>query len=967
MNAKNKMTLALVTVLCLSLFGFYKALDIVERLEPQVHSRPAIIYVEAPGLSSDLVYSEIVQTLEKELCFLKHVDSISSEAHFGYGVLSLDLKNTPRNNEIWRRDCEALLDVWSLKYRHMHTYVGEPVLIMDSQIGYDSVLLVPYKSLKNLEKDLRKDGVIGGYKLFANPKKQIVIEYDNEDLDQSKMHPMVFKDVIQANHTLLPGGVTHEKKRSYSVQSQSSLKSIEDLKAIPVRDPRNNDSVSLDDLVKIHASSEDKYSPEAYINGERHVVVAIQKKTNCKAHVFAERVESLAEKYSSIIYLEANSTFQSQKNATFFGVLGSIAIVFIIVLFSIGFIEAIGVAISIPLVLSISALFLSFTSVTINIVSLASIILSLSLIIDGHIVVVDASNKKKQTISEILKVFGGVLSVSMLTTLVSFSPLYFADHLLADYLSSVFIVLLVTLSVSLLYCCFVTPFFGCGKVGAKLSKTTRFFGNYDVILKKIISKKRLVIVLAVLLLLSGGLATSWLDKSFFPEQKRDYQVLSVRSKNPQTNSELRLVAQDLKSELELEESKFFIGMDAPSLSAFQPFATDDMRLISIVVPNSFKMNQCEELKGKYLNYQFELHQASVGPKIKYPLGYEVVGKLDRIEEFLSEFEVEIAKCSQIAHVVYSEGRMRTSYDVMIKADNEGDFTRQDVALALRLNTQGVPITTMNEDGDLLPVILKAEPAHHNPRVSLENAYVFSENKKVPARMLHEVATIEKIQKPATISNRNGESVVNISLYLSQNEDLVKSESSVKQVIDDLLVKYSDLEVNDQGQSTAVDRATTAIMEKVPWVIFFLVALLLLKELSIKRVLAILSILPFAFSGASIGLLLCGQSIGFMSLIGIVSLLGIVINNAILWLDALKMYNGHEEKYVRATVERFRAITITSFTGIATLAMLYGFGGEIWKPLAATLMFGLLFAYIGIIIILPVLAEIIFGRKTQTTL
>lgn len=961
MNTKNKFIITIAVVLCLSVFGFYKALEIPERLEPIVHSKGAMVYVESPGLSSELLHTEVLRPLEKQLSSLEHMSSIRAEAHLGYGLLSLELEKNAQHNQKWIDKCNQQIDLWRQQNQHSQTYVGRPILITDPSKGYDTILLVPYKNLQKIKSSLNANTQVSDFKVIARPQKQIVIEYNNEDLDQSKMHPMALKDVIEANNTMLPGGTTHEKNRNYSVQSQSHLESIAALKETPVRDPRNNDSVSLGDIVKIQTSSENKYNPEAYLNGERHVVLAIQKESTSNTHEFTTSIEQLATEHNAVIYLDANPTLQSQKNAILWGLIGSVAIVFIAVLFSIGLIPAIGVAASIPLVLSIAASFISLTSVSINMVSLASVILSLSLIIDGHIVVADAVNKKKRSVMDIIKNVGGVLTISMLTTLVSFSPLYFADHVLADYLSSVFIVLLITLTVSLFYCCLVTPFFCSKRIKATKEKAPSF---YSSLVEKVIRKKGLVALFALLVLLGGGLATNMLSQSFFPEQKRDYQVLSILSKNPRTNTALKLLTQDIQSELELTKSPSFIGMGAPTLSAYQPFVSDDMRLINIVVPNDFSLEQCDWLRSKYSSYQFELHQASVGPKINYPIAYQILGDAAQIEAFISDLNDSIREHGEIAHIVHNEGRMRSSYKVEIRPDNEGDFTRQDVALALRLNTQGLPLTKIEDKGTLLPVILKAEPNHHNPRESLENAFVFSKNKKVPAVLLQEIAEIKKVSTPAVISTKQGEPVVHISLYPAEGTSSDAAAEKVENIVNDLRKKYSALEITDEGEVATANKAIRAITNRLPLVAFLLVFLLFLKELSIKRVVIILCILPFAFSGATIGLLVSGQSLGFMSLIGIVSLLGIVINNALLWLDALKSHEGHKDRYVQATLDRFRAISITSFTGIATLAMLYFFGGEIWQPLAITLIFGLFFAYLGIIMILPVIAEIIFGKNKR---
>jgi len=963
MNTRKKASVILLITICLSLFGYRQASKIPESLEPVVDSNVANIFIATPGLSVAHIETEVIDTLERELRSLPDVKTIHSASHTDYAIISLELDRGARNSYQWQQKCNVLLKQWRTKYSNYHPYVSDPILSMEPQIGYDSIVLVPTSRLKELENELLDHSGVKDVKVLAHPKHQIVVEFNNEDLDEAKLHPLAIKEAIIANNVRIPGGVTHEKGRLYSVESESALGTLEDLRALEVRDPKNNDPTALEDIVKISETNGGKYEAEAFYGDARHSILAIRKKKEIKAEHFHNLIVELVAKHEGVIFLENNSTIQSHKNAILKGAACSMIIVFVILGLTIGIREGFVISLSIPLVIGVSSLFISFTSVSLNIISLAAVILSLSLIIDGHIVVLDAMNRKSRSVSGLLKRFGYVLVVSSLTTIISFSPIYFADHSLADYLGSMFIVLMITLLVSLFYSCLVTPFLAKYRARQTESKLLNYLSKKHLcVLEKVMAKKLYVLVLSVVMLGLGALAVSWVPSAFFPEQKRDYKVLSLLCKKPRTNSELKLIAKDISSELSLKQPPYFLGMSAPNLSAFQPFETHDMRLINLIVPSDLTLAQCDELQQKYTDFQFELHQANVGPKIKYPVEIEAQGDAKQIQKFLADLNTEVAENEHIKHLVYSKQERLNSYNVSINPDNEGDFSRQDVALAINLNTQGVPITDLMRNGEATPIILKAEANHPNPKNSLENCYVFSKNKKVAALMMHEIAKLEKLKTPQYTQHRDGIAIAQASLYLNEGEKLKATLGSLEGTVKSLQDKYPDLKIKINGQIEATNKATSAILKLLPWVLFLLITLLLLKEWSIKRVAIILSVLPFAFAGGSTGLLVCGQTQGFISLVGIVSLFGIVINNAILWLDALNEQKSAENSYVQATKERFRAITVTSLSSIATLLPLYWFGGEIWQPLASTLIFGLIFSYISIVLILPVIAETFAVKK-----
>lgn len=963
MNRVNKGPIILLIVISLSILGYYQSSKTPEYLEPTVNVQTASIYIASPGLSGNIIDAEIVNTLTKELRILPHINDIHSFTSQGSAVISLNLADAAMQNPEWLLKCKSIINLWKTKSQHLHPFIQDPILSIEPKTGYDCVIMAPYKHLTDIKNELAQQPEIIDTRLLASSEKQIIVEFDNEDLDTSKLHPLAIKEIIKANNQWIPGGVTREKKRLYSIQSQSALQTIDDLKELEVRDPRNNDPTALEDVVNIYESSENKHDAQAYIGGKRQVVLAIRKSPVTSAASFSNLIQNITAKYEGKVFLENNSAIQKQKNSIFWGALFSIAIAFIIISITIGIKEALVISLSIPIVIGISSLFISLTTVTVNIISLAAIILSLSLIIDGHIVVIDACNRKKRSFRDLIKRFGSILTVSVLTTIVSFSPIYFADHVLADYLGEMFIVLVITLITSLCYCCLVTPHL-ISINGQKKTKFTRLSAWHKNFLVKICSMKAGTISAAILVLALGIGSMNWIPKTFFPEQRKDYQVLTLLSKNPQTNSELKLIAEEVTADLGLENAEYFLGMGSPTLSAFQTFSSHDMRLISIIVPDDFSPDRHTTLQNKHTNYQFELHRATVGPKIKYPLSFKIHGSHDGIEKFLIDLQ-ELAKNDEhINHLVHVPEKGHTALDVSINTKNDGDFTRQDVALTIRLNTQGLPITAIAHDGEFTPVILKAEPNHSNPKTSLENSYVFSTNKKIPALMLHEIAAVHKTKKPLQNTRVNGDSVATASLYISETSSVRNAHNSIQNKLKQLKIKHPHINIEERGQTHASKQATTAILEVMPWVVFILVTLLLLREWSLKRVAIILSILPFAFTGATLGLLISGQSLGFMSLIGIVSLFGIVINNAILWLDALQNLDSPENRYIQATMERSRAITVTSLCGIATLIPLYWLGGDIWKPLSATLIFGLIFSYIAIVVFLPVIAEIIFSRKAQ---
>ena len=293
------------------------------------------------------------------------------------------------------------------------------------------------------------------------------------------------------------------------------------------------------------------------------------------------------------------------------------------------------------------------------------------------------------------------------------------------------------------------------------------------------------------------------------------------------------------------------------------------------------------------------------------------------------------------------------------------LSSQDVALSLQTVLTGYETTQYREDDKVIPVTLRSVASERNDIGKLESHNVFSQatGDSVP---LMQVADIEIVWQPAVIYRRNRLQTVTVQADVEQGTSPVE----VSFAIDDWLRRASEgwplgYRYELGGDYENSEKANASIAAKVPIAAFLIVMLLVAQFNSIRKPAIILMTIPLGLIGVTVGLLLLDSYFGFMTLLGIISLAGIVINNAIVLIDRIQIEieeNGLEpaRAVIEAAQRRLRPILLTTVTTVGGLIPLYLGGGPMWEPMTIAIMFGLIFSTALTLGFVPLMYSLLYG-------
>ena len=710
-----------------------------------------------------------------------------------------------------------------------------------------------------------------------------------------------------------------------------------------------------------------------------------------------------------------------------FNLIEAVIIVCLVMLMFLGFRTGIIVASLIPTAILITFCLMLFFNLGLNQITLASLIIALGMLVDNAIVMsesilvqIEQGVKPFDAALNSAKELKIPLLISSLTTSAAFLPFYLAKSGTGEYVGSLFTVVTVTLLSSWVISLTMIPIF-CVKFLQKKSKgypkglRRKYIIKYRRILKLLRKKKKsnsknpfetsiyksyrkiLISMLKyryiTLFVLIGTFvvamaAFTLVPKTFFPPSNTPMFTaefeLPVDSSIFNTEKTIEQIEKHIKEHLLVDK-----GSKDPGITSFSSFIGNGgprYRLQHDPEPpnpyygfmlcnvTSYKdipkiINNLETYISDYLpNVKPSIKPLEEGTPVDNPVEVRISGKdpqkifaiVDKVKKKLDD----INGTKNIDDDWGLKGKKIVIDVDQVRAKRAG-ITNADIAKSLESAITGVKLTEFREEDDLIPMILRSEVAENLDLIGTEAFNIFSQSKgySVP---LEQVANISVEWEPSIIFRRNRLDTVTV---FSDVETGVTPSSVDQQIIPFLEEESKNWPIGYRwqlgGEIEEAGKAQRSIFAELPLAAIVIVFLLMAQFNSVSRTVIILMTIPMSFIGVVIGLLITNSYFGIMSILGVISLAGIVINNAIVLLDRIKIEineNNLEPKdaIVQASQKRMRPILLTTITTISSLLPLWFGGGPLWEPMTIAIIFGLLIATILTLGIVPVLYSIFFG-------
>ena len=1008
----NRTTIVLMLVILLA--GFQSYLNMPRAYDPGFVIRAAQVITHFPGASPERVEQLVSDKIEKVVQEIPELDFVTSESRTGVSIILVNIKESYKDmRPIWdnlRRkidDAEGLPDgiIGPIVNDEFGDVFG--IVMTLTGEGYS------YAELKDIADDTRDQFLYledaAKVEILGAQEERVFVEYSNTQLSKLNLSPSQLLQMLSSRNIIIPGGSIKIGNERIELEPSGNFRSVEEVKKTVISLPGSNEILYLSDIAEIKRGYVDPPASMVHSSGEKALGIAISMREGGNNIALGEKVkETLNRIKNSYPYgvefdvVNFSPTEVENKVNSFATNLGqAIFVVAAVMLISLGLRTGLIVAFLIPASMVMAMLMMSFFNIGLDQISLAALIIALGMLVDNGIVMTESimvsmSNGKNPTEAAIesaneLRV---PLLTSSLTTAAAFLPIFLAESNVGEFTASLFKVVTITLLCSWLLSLTVIPLLCVAFLKVKQQSTeynNRFYNAYRKFLTVLIRFRISTLVFTALLFASAIFGLKYVPNIFFPPSDRLYFTVelnlplgtAIETTETVVNSFENFISKELTVDaMEVDEAgqqgvtnwisyigsggtRFVLSHNPEppgSNYALLVLNTTDHEIIDelIVRLNDFAFDN-------YPDVLIKAQRISSAAPVNNPVEVRLYGSdTDALFDIMEEVKNEMANVDGLQNITDDWGQRIKKLVVEINQQRalRAGVTNEDIAISLQSGLSGLELTQYREDDKVIPVIFRSVEADRHDIRKLQSLTIYSQAKGT-AIPLTQVADIDIVWEPAKILRRDRLKAITVGAQIKPGFTASEGFRAINPWLEQTSSQWPfGFRYELGGDAESSQKGNQSIADKLPIALFIILFLLVAQFNSIRKSVIILATIPLGIIGVTAGLLVGKSFFGFMTLLGIISLAGIVINNAIVLLERIQLEIDElglppYEAIISAAQKRFRPILLTTATTVLGLIPLYLGGGEMWEPMAIAIMAGLLFSTLLTLGVVPVLYALLF--------
>ncbi|QOC21948.1 efflux RND transporter permease subunit [Wenzhouxiangella sp. AB-CW3] len=985
-SAFERKRLVLAAVGLLSVIGLAAWLGMDRQEDPFFPYRYGHVLVHWPGAEAERMERLVLNVLEEEVASVDEINEINGTARLGFAHVIVGMEQHVYDTDtVWdrirvavdeaaRRFPDGVTDI-EIRDRTMDTHG-----VVLAVTGSDDLLEL-LEAARQLRRDLFRVPGIGRIDLLGDPGEQLLVTLDDARAAELGLtHDQVAAQLAERN-LVAPGGTLAAGDRYLVLRPLTDFDAVEQLADTPIA-TANGDQVRLGSFTDIRLGPSEPAAPRVWHDGRPAVTLGIvipESRTNAVrfGQQLREHLDDFRPGYEPLQIEEM--FYQPQWVEKRIAELGRSLLIGVIIVASL-LLAAMGLRLGLvvagllPLVTMSALAIYAIGGGVLHQMAIAGMVIALGMLVDNAIVMVenlqwhlDRGKQRAQAAQAAVRELAGPLAAATGTTLAAFTPLLLASGDTADFTRAIPIMVMLTLATSYLYAIFVTPTLaapllkpGAGQHSARIETVGRRLGHLAVV-------RPVPILIAAIAIVGIAVAMSGLmQRDFFPSTDRNEFIIDLSfsegtrvEATALKGNELATLIRDLEG---VEAVHVFAGFggprfyynlidtpNSPHLARLVVITDDESRIAGLL---RWTRRHASELAPEA---QIVARRLGQGPPIDAPIEVRLfgddLGKLATASEQVMTAVRNTPGAVDVRHRL-GEGIPTLSFEIDDSEAARHGISRRQIADTLAGASMGREFSTWRAGREPVPMRLRSPEGEQLPLPALDGLQVEGNNGNVPLAQL--VRTRLSLE-PAVIEHRD-----------LQRKTAVLAETAegvtYGQVIDRLMRQLDELSLPDDvrielgGAAAEADTANTALFSTLPIGVLLLLVFLLWQFNSFRLVSLVLLTVPLAAAGVIPGLILAGQPFSFTATLGVVALIGIVVNNAIVLLDVIGRHRAQgltmDQAISHAVGRRIRPILLTTATTVAGLLPLTFTQSTLWPPLAWAIISGLLAATVLTLLVIP---------------
>lgn len=961
--------------------------------DPDFTIRQAVVTAAWPGASAQQITQQVTDPLEKKLQDTKGLDYIKSFTHDGKTVIYVNLKDSVPKEEMqtrWHEIRNLVNDEWSsLPSGVMGPYIndrfddvyGSIYAVTGDGFSYEE----KRKYAENIRRRLTGVEDVQKVELLGVQKQEIYVEMDQNKLASFGMRPSDVFAMLQQQGAMMPAGMIHTDSRNVAIRVEGLLDTVESLKELPIHVGER--SFHLGDVASVTQMYADPETSLMYFNGKPAVGIAVSMAPGGNNLVLGKNLEKEIEKEKAELpagldieqVADQPSVVNDSIHEFTKSLLEAIVIVMAASFLSLGFWSGIVLALCIPVVVCASFIYMKWQGIDLHIVSLGTLIVSLGLLVDDAIIVIEMMQVKLEEgmdrLAAAQAAYKGCAKPMLAGTLITaagFIPVGFAAGQTAEYVGAFFWVIASTLLLSWVASIFVSPVLGYRFIRVKAGEKKSAFADraYRLFYKAIawcIRFKKTVIIGTAAIFAGTVALIPFVNQEFFPDSVRPEIILDVNLPSGASIKETKEVmvgiADNLYGDNRVSSFSTYVGDSAPRfILLFDPLAPEDSHGQMILVARDSKVRDSLRddtlafIAEQYPDARAHARLITTGPPAEYPIMLRLSGKnVEDTAKFAKEAAALVSQYPGMKNVSMDWPeetpvvRLKIDQDKVRKLGGDNYSISRDLYVKL----SGYKVAESYQGNQLVPISFRLEGSNAARLADLSSLPVHvGSGRYVP---LGEIADISYENETSTIWRRDLHPTITIRGEAGGDKT---ADSVVNELYDRTLKDFREhlpdgYTLEKGGAIENSEKSVQYLAAPVP-IMIFLILMILMFELDKIPLMVIAGITgPLGLIGAILSLFLTRQPMGFVSIVGMLALSGMVVRNSIILLDQIRQHLADGKKPYDAVIEsaalRFRPIMLSSVTDVLGFVPLIP--SPFWRPLAVSFIGGLLLATaIGLLVV-----------------
>ncbi|MGO4114553.1 efflux RND transporter permease subunit [Rhizobium ruizarguesonis] len=975
--------------------GAFAYLGLGREEDPSFTIKTMVIQAQWPGASAQEVTQQVTDRIEKKLQELDKLEHTRSITTAGQTIVFVDLLPDTNARDVkptWSRVRNLIDDI---KHEFPQGVVGP---FFDDQFGdvYGNIFAFTADDLSQRELRDFAEGArtqilnipdVGKVDIVGAQDEVIYLEFSTRKIAALGIDRSAIISTLQAQNAVTQSGFVETGPERVALRVGGRFISEDTLRGINLR--VNDRFFPLTDVATIARGYVDPPTSLFRFNGKPAIGLAIGMKTGGNVLAFGEALEKTMTRIIQDLPVGVAVEQVSDQPKVVEEAVGgftkalfeAVAIVLAISFISLGMRAGLVVAIAIPLVLAITFMVMFYTGISLQRISLGALIIALGLLVDDAMIAVEMMVARLEAGDNLTKAATYVYTstafpmlTGTLVTVAGFIPVAFNKSNAGEFTFTLFVVIAVSLVVSWVVAVVFTPLIGVTILPKTMKKHAEHKGRFAKVFSSLLQfclRWRWMTIVATVLLFAGSIAgLSMVQQQFFPSSDRPELIVDWNL--PQNSSIAETSRQMGQFEREMlagnpgvEHWSTYVGRGAPRfVLSFDVQPADVSFGQTVIVTKGLDVrDKLKQQMETYLRKTFPGTDAyvkllDIGPPVGKPIQYRVSGEnLQTVRELAQKLGSIVGAHPSLRNLAFNwnEPARVVKIDVLQDKARQLGVSSQDIAMALNTVVQGNAVTQVRDDIYLVDVIGRAaEKERGSIDTLLDLQLQSSSGQSVP---LSSVATFHYELEQPTIWRRDRIPTITIKAGIgdaTQPATVVKALSDKVSAFEKTLPAGYSVKIGGAVEESAKSQGPIA---KVAPAMFVIMATLLMIQLqSFHRLFLVFSVAPLALIGVVVALLASNSPLGFVALLGVLALVGILIRNSVILIVQIEELRAEGmsawKAVVEATEHRMRPIMLTA--AAATLALIPISHEIFWGPMAYAMMGGIVVGTALTLLFLPAL-------------